>query len=45
MGYQTNLLVMNSAGYRFTDFIKVGAPLFVLMWGVLSVLLVRTYQL
>ena len=45
MGYQTNLLVMNSASYRFKDFITVGTPLFVLMWGVLSLLLVAAYRL
>jgi di/tricarboxylate transporter len=36
MGYQTNLLVMNAGGYRFGDFARVGAPLFVLMWAGLS---------
>ncbi|MEP7208291.1 MAG: SLC13 family permease [Casimicrobiaceae bacterium] len=45
MGYQTNLLVMNAAGYRFGDFLRVGVPLFALMWGVLSLLLIRQYAL
>ncbi|HWQ39321.1 MAG TPA: SLC13 family permease [Burkholderiales bacterium] len=45
MGYQTNLLVMNAAGYRFSDFSKVGGFLFVLMWGVLTWLLVHVYDL
>lgn len=45
MGYQTNLLVMNSAGYRFIDFIRVGTPLFLIMWAGLSFLLVQTYDL
>jgi len=45
MGYQTNLLVMNSAGYRFADFVRVGAPLFLIMWAALSWILVRTYGL
>lgn len=45
MGYQTNLLVMNAAGYRFQDFVRVGAPLFLLMWGLLSALLVWRYGL
>ncbi|MDD5364683.1 MAG: SLC13 family permease [Gallionellaceae bacterium] len=45
MGYQTNLLVMNSAGYRFGDFVKVGAPLFLIMWAALSLILVRSYGL
>ncbi|MEZ5741811.1 MAG: SLC13 family permease [Burkholderiaceae bacterium] len=29
--YQTNLLVMAAAGYRFNDFLKTGLPLFLLM--------------
>jgi len=31
MAYQTNLLVMAAGGYRFTDFTKVGLPLFLLL--------------
>jgi di/tricarboxylate transporter len=45
MGYQTNLLVMNAGGYRFGDFLRVGAPLFVIMWGGLSALLAWRYGL
>lgn len=45
MGYQTNLLVMNAAGYRFGDFLRVGAPLFVIMWAALSALLAWRYGL
>jgi di/tricarboxylate transporter len=45
MAYQTNLLVMNAAGYRFADFVRVGLPLVLLMLVVLSVLLVRSYGL
>lgn len=36
MGYQTNLLVMSATGCRFRDFLVVGTPLFVIMWGGLS---------
>lgn len=45
MGYQTNLLVMNAGGYKFTDFTRIGAPLFLIMWGALSYGLVQRYGL
>jgi di/tricarboxylate transporter len=45
MGYQTNLLVMNAAGYRFGDFVRVGTPLFLIMWLGLSAALVWRYGL
>lgn len=45
MGYQTNLLVMNAGGYRFADFVRVGTPLFLIMWAALSVGLVWRYGL
>lgn len=45
MGYQTNLLVMNAGGYKFSDFTKVGLPLFVIMWAGLSYQLIRNYGL
>jgi len=45
MGYQTNLLVMAAAGYRFRDFVRAGLPLAVLMWITLTWLLARKYGL
>lgn len=45
MAYQTNLLVMRAAGYRFVDFLRVGLPLVLLMLTCLSVLLSRRYNL
>ncbi len=45
MAYQTNLLVMDAAGYRFADFVRVGAPLVLLMLVTLSYLLSRQYGL
>jgi di/tricarboxylate transporter len=45
MAYQTNLLVMNAAGYRFRDFVRVGAPLVALMLAALSFLLAVKYDL
>ncbi len=45
MGYQTNLLVMAAAGYRFRDFVRAGLPLAILMWITLTWLLAREYSL
>ena len=43
MGYQTNLLVMNAGGYTFSDFVRIGVPLSVLIWLVLSFVLPAIY--
>jgi di/tricarboxylate transporter len=32
IGYQTNMLVYGPGGYRFSDFIRVGAPLNIFLW-------------
>ena len=45
MGYQTNLLVMSAAGYRFSDFLKGGVPLLLIMWAAYSVLLPMFFPL
>ena len=45
MAYQTNLLVMNAAGYTFRDFVRVGGPLFLIMWAGLSFVLAGRYGL
>jgi len=45
MAYQTNLLVMSAAGYRFTDFVRSGLPLLIIMWGSLSLLVPRFFPL
>ncbi|PLX62648.1 SLC13 family permease [Sedimenticola selenatireducens] len=40
MGYQTNLLIFSAGGYRFSDFLRVGIPLTLIMWlGLLSMLI------
>ncbi|MGE0357860.1 MAG: SLC13 family permease [Burkholderiales bacterium] len=45
MAYQTNLLVMSAAGYRFADFVRGGLPLLVIMWATLSLLVPRFFPL
>jgi len=45
MAYKTNLLVMNAGGYKFNDFVRVGTPLTLLMWVVLTLVLAFAYSL
>jgi di/tricarboxylate transporter len=45
MAYQTNLLVMSAAGYRFVDFVRSGLPLLLIMWATLSLLVPRFFPL
>ena len=44
-GYQTNLLILSAGGYKFTDFLRVGIPLTVVMWIGFSVVLPLLYEL
>lgn len=41
VGYQTNLMVFNRGGYQFTDFLRVGIPLQLLLGVVTSLGLVQ----
>ena len=43
MAYKTNLLVMSAGGYSFSDFLKVGVPLTLLMWLTLTWVLSALY--
>jgi di/tricarboxylate transporter len=45
MAYQTHMLLMNAAGYKFTDFVRVGLPLAIGLWLILTTVLVLTYGL
>jgi di/tricarboxylate transporter len=45
MGYQTNLLVMGPGHYRFSDFVRAGTPLIILIWLSYSLFAVWYYQL
>lgn len=43
MAYKTNLLVFAAGGYKFSDFVRAGVPLTVIMWLVLSFALAHLY--
>jgi di/tricarboxylate transporter len=43
IGYQTNLIVFRAGGYKFGDFFRVGAPLQIVIWIVLSIVLPAFY--
>jgi di/tricarboxylate transporter len=43
IGYQTNLLVFTAGGYRFSDFLRVGIPLQIMLWLALSIALPVLY--
>jgi di/tricarboxylate transporter len=43
MAYKTNLLIMGAGGYRFLDFVRIGAPLTVLLLLAFSWLLPALY--
>lgn len=39
IGYQTNAMVMGAGGYLFQDYLKVGLPMKVVVWGLVSALI------
>jgi len=39
IGYQTNLMVFGPGGYRYSDYIKVGLPLGIILW-IISVMVI-----
>lgn len=45
MAYQTNVLIMNAGGYKFGDFVRVGVPLTLITWVILSGVLIWAYSL
>ncbi len=44
-GYQTNLLILSTGGYRFADFLKAGVPLILILWAGFSIVLPLLYGL
>jgi di/tricarboxylate transporter len=44
-GYQTNLLILSAGGYKFSDFLRVGIPLTIIMLVGFSLILPVLYDL
>ncbi len=45
IGYQTNLLVYNPGGYKFSDFFRVGIPMTLIVIGVASTLIPMFFKI
>ena len=45
MAYKTNLLIMSAGNYTFSDFLRVGVPLTLIMWLSYSIILPLMYPL
>ncbi len=44
IGYQTNLMVYGPGGYRFSDYVRIGGPLNVLLWVTAVTIIPRIWQ-
>ena len=42
VGYQTNTMIYNPGGYRYTDFLRTGVPLSIIFW-ILSVIFIPKF--
>ena len=45
IGYATNLMVYGPGGYRFSDFLRFGIPLNLMMWAVTVTIIPRVWPL
>jgi len=44
-GYQTHMIVYGPGGYKFTDFMKVGIPLDLIVWTIATILIPQIWPL
>jgi len=44
IGYQTHMMVYGPGGYKFRDFVRVGVPLNLLLWGAAVFLIPRVWS-
>ena len=42
VGYQTNTMIYNPGGYKYTDFLRTGVPLSIIFW-ILSVIFIPRF--
>jgi di/tricarboxylate transporter len=45
IGHPTNVMIMTAGGYKFSDFLRFGIPLTILMWLTFSLILPAYYSL
>jgi di/tricarboxylate transporter len=45
IGYQTHMMVMGPGGYRFSDYVKIGLPLDLVIAGIAITLIPMIYPL
>ena len=45
IGYATNLMVYGPGGYRFSDYLRIGAPLNLMMWAVTVAIIPHVWPL
>jgi di/tricarboxylate transporter len=45
IGYQTNLMVLNPGGYKFSDYLKIGIPLDLICWTMTVIILPLVWNL
>ncbi len=43
VGYQTNTMIYNPGGYKYTDFLRAGVPLNLIFWGLSVVFIPRLW--
>lgn len=45
IGYQTNTFVYRAGNYRFGDFVRIGVPLNLILWGIATLLVPKVWPL